>query len=195
MRLCWRDENRQSLWANWMSPIGKDRTFDIANVPPGSYVILIPPGFNGSKQTARQMVDVGSADVNDVVVTAQPTFTIHGSVELQGTLSGSAKDKGLENVYVNLQPDDGAMMVGGTQGTTKADGTFTMENVMPGKFRVNVFNEPEGSYLTSVRFGNQEAFGKTLDLTQAGGGDLHVVLRAGAAEVSGIVTEEDGRFG
>ena len=71
--------------------------------------------------------------------------------------------------------------------TTKADGGFTMERVTPAKFRVRVMNQPEGSYIASIRFGNQEMLGKTLDLTQSSGGELHISLRAGAAEVSGTV--------
>jgi hypothetical protein len=58
---------------------------------------------------------------------------------------------------------------------------------------VQVNNGPDGSYLKSVLFGRQETLGKTLDLTQASGGEIHVVFHAGAAEVSGMVqTKQDG---
>ena len=174
---------------NNMAIIGKDHTFDIANVAPGPYVIMMP-NFNGGKQTARQTVEVGTGDVNDVVITPQPAFVIHGAVELQGKLSGNAKDKPLESIYVTLQPDDVSMMMGGTQATTKADGSFSLESVAPSKYRVNVFNEPDGAYVKSIRFGNQEALGKALDLSQAGGGELRVILSAGAAEVSGTVMKK-----
>jgi hypothetical protein len=135
----------------------------------------------------RQQVEVGSGDVNDVTVTELPTFAIHGSMEVQGTLAGSAKEKALEGVPLILTPEEPAMMMRSPQATPKADGSFTLESVIPGKFRVLVMNEPEGVYLKSIRLGGQEMLGKTLDLTQAGGGDLHVTLRAGAAEVSGSV--------
>ncbi len=172
------------FFGSGMTMLGGDSTFDIANVAPGSYTLIMPP-FNGGKQTASQPVEVGSADVNDVIVSARPAFTIHGSSELQGLLSGSAKEKPLENLQIFLSPDGFSMFFGGGNATTKADGTFTLEGVTPGKMRVNVTNEPEGAYVKSIRFGNQEVLGKTLDLTQASGGDIHVVLHAGAPEVSG----------
>jgi len=175
-----------------MTAVGKDHTFDISNVTPGAYMIS-GLGMNGKGLHVHQPVEVGSNDLNDVVVASLPAFTIHGMVEVEGTLSGAAKDKTLESIYVSLQSDDaGAMFDGPGQTTTKADGTFTLENVTAGKFRVRVFNEPEGAYLKSIRFGGQEALGKTLDLTQAGGGEMHLTLHAGAAEVNGTVMKKQG---
>ena len=183
------DSGEVGMMYNNMTMIAKDHTFDIANVAPGTYIITMP-NFNGGKQTARQSVEVSSGDVNDVVITPQQAFVIHGAVELQGKLSGNAKDKALESIYVTLQPDDVNMMMGATQATTKADGSFTLETVVPSKYRVNVYNEPDGAYVKSIRFGSQETLGKTLDLSQAGGGELHVMLGAGAAEVTGTVMKQ-----
>jgi hypothetical protein len=185
------DENGGAFMFNGMTMVKKDHTFDIANVTPGAYVITTA-NMNGKKGSVHQAVEVGSGDLNDMVLTVQPTFTIHGSVELEGTPSGDAKDKTLENIYVTIVSDDASVMFGRSQGMTKADGTFTLENLMPGKVRVQVFNEPDGAYLKSIRLGSQETLGKTLDLTQAGGGEIHVTLRAGAAEVSGTVTKKEG---
>jgi hypothetical protein len=172
-----------------MAGVSKDHTFDMAGVAPGSYVIT-NANSDGKKGLIRQPVEVGSGDVNDVTVTELPTFAIHGSMEMQGTLAGSAKEKALESVQLILTPEEPAMMMRSPQATPKADGSFTLESVIPGKFRVLVMNEPEGVYLKSIRLGGQEMLGKTLDLTQAGG-DLHVTLRAGAAEVSGTVTAKN----
>jgi protocatechuate 3,4-dioxygenase beta subunit len=167
--------------------VAKDRTFEFGGVAPGSYVISMMGNATG-QQFARQAVEVGSADVNGVVITTQSTFIIRGAVELQGMLSGSSKDKSLESVQVMLTPDDDSVIMFNTSNAmTKADGTFTLERVTPGKSRVRVMNEPEGSYVKSIRFGNQETLGKTLDLTQAAGGEIRVVLHSGAAEVSGTV--------
>jgi hypothetical protein len=167
----------------------KDHTFEIGNVLPGAYVISMP-GMNGEKQTARQPVEVGSADLNDVVIASQPTFTIHGQIELQGTGSSDAKQKGLDGVYVTLQPDDMDMMFGNTQGIAKPDGSFVIENLPASKLRANVFNEPEGTYVKSIRLGNQETLGKPLDLN--GSGELHVLLHTGAPELCGTVTAKKG---
>jgi len=168
--------------------VAKDGTFDFAGIPPGSYMISTA-NFNGQQQFASQTVDVGSANVNDVVLTAQSTFSIRGSIEIQSNTKTS-----LENVYVMLSPDNDSIIrySAPSNAMAKADGTFTLEKVTPAKLRVHVMNEPDGAYLKSIRFGGQETLGKTLDLTQASGGEIHIVLRAGAAEVSGTVqTKQD----
>jgi hypothetical protein len=154
--------------------IAKDGSFDVAGVPPGVYRILCP-----GRQV--EIVEVSSKDLNNVVLIPQPVFTLRGSVELE---SGPAD---LENVQVMLMPvEESLVMANVASAMTTADGTFTMEKVTPGKFRVRVMILPEGSYVKSIRFGNQETLGKNLDLTQASGGEIHVVLHTGAAQVSGM---------
>jgi len=175
-----------------MTVVRSDHTFDIANVAPGSYTLSVP-GFTGKKETASQPVEVGSADVNDVIVTVHPAFAIHGLVELQGSLPGIAKEKALENVRVIMIPDDLSLYLPDGGSTSKADGTFMLENVPPLKMKVHVDSEPEGAYVKSIRFGKQDAMGKTLDLTEASGGDLRIVLRAGEAQVSGTVVKKRER--
>lgn len=176
---------------NGFAQIHKDHTFDIGNVTPGTYTISMP-AFTGQKQTAHQLVEVGSGDVNDVVIMPQPAFSLHGQVELQGAPSADAKEKGLEGIYVNLREDeaDAIPFGGGGQGTTKSDGTFVIENLSAGKMRASVFNQPEGAYVASIRLGNQELLGKPGDIT--GAGELRVLLHTGAAEVSGTVTAKKG---
>ncbi len=67
-----------------------------------------------------------------------------------------------------------------------ADGAFTLDNVFPGKYYVET-STPAGTYLKSVRFGQQEIHEKELDLTQGASGDLEIVFRYGAAEIDGTV--------
>jgi len=189
MLMLQRDDGDAVFFGGGMSMVGADHTFDIANVAPGSYT-LIMPAFNGKKETASQPVEVASADVNDVVVTIHPALTIHGSVELQGSLPASAKDKPLENLQIFASPEGNSMFFGGGNGMSKADGTFSLENVTPGKMKVHVSNEPDGAYIKSIRFGNQEVMGKTVDLTQSSVGEIHVVLHAGAPEISGTAMKK-----
>ncbi len=44
---------------------------------------------------------------------------------------------------------------------------------------------PDGAYLKSVRFGQQEMLGKEIDLSQGASGELEITFRYGAAEVDG----------
>lgn len=169
-----------------MTAVGQDHTFDIGGVTPGAY-ILTTANMRTKQGVVRQKIEVGQADLNGIVLTPQPDFSIRGSVDVQGVQPKNAKDKPAENITVMLQPDEQGIMFMQAQGVTKADGSLTIENVTPAKVRVYVTNVPEGAYLESIRFGGQEILGKVLDLTQAGGGDIRIAIRGGAPEVGGTV--------
>jgi hypothetical protein len=169
-----------------MAMVAQDHSFDIGNVAPGQYWLSSP----NSKGASRQPVDVGSADVNGLAMTTQPEIVIHGSLEVAGAPAATAKDKSLEGIRVSLQPDDDAIMFNRSIASTKSDGSFTLNNVAPGKFRVLVMNQPDGAYVKSMRFGNQDVPDTLLDLTQSTGGDLHISLHSGAPEVSGTVLKK-----
>ena len=57
---------------------------------------------------------------------------------------------------------------------------------------LRVFNPPEGSYVKSVRWNQNDVTGKDLDLTP-GGGNLEILLSPNAATVSGVVHNDDGK--
>lgn len=64
------------------------------------------------------------------------------------------------------------------------DGTFSIENVNPGKFYLQT-NSPQGTYLRSVRLGNSEMLGKEIDLTAGVAGQLELIYRYGPGEIDG----------
>ncbi len=170
---------------------GKDRSFEFSGIAPGSYVVSLAAMRGNLQQFARQMVEVGSSNVSDLVVNIQPGIALHGSIELEGMPPGTAKNNALQSVQIMLRPEEernGFLGISSFENSgTKADGTFTMEGVMPEKVQLRVMNKPDGTYLKSVRFAQQELLGKPLDLTQGSGGDLRIVFRYGAAEVDGTV--------
>ncbi len=179
-------DNETFALAGNMVAIGQDHTFDMSGVLPGSYV-LTRANMRTNQGVLFQKIEVGEADVNGVILTPQPGFSIKGSVEVQAIQPKNAKDKPAENIRVLLVPDDPAMAMLQSSGVTKVDGSLTIDNVAPAKVRIRVTNLPEGSYVQSVRFGNQETLGKVLDLTQASGGEMRIVIRGGAPKVNGTV--------
>ena len=62
----------------------------------------------------------------------------------------------------------------------------------PDVYRVNVAGAPDGSYVKAIRFGGEDITGKNLDLTYGAGGDMAVVISPNAADLSGVVRNENG---
>jgi hypothetical protein len=137
------------------------------------------------RNRARQEVDVGTGDLDGVVLTLTPPGSIKGVARLEGTPPSNGPQLSASNLHVGLVPAEMTGMIGGPANAKfSPDGTFTIENVSPGKFYVQT-NAPPGTYLKSIRFGNSEVLGKELDLSSGAAGQLELVYRYGPGEIDG----------
>jgi protocatechuate 3,4-dioxygenase beta subunit len=166
------------------SNVAKNGTFDLGGVAPGSYVLNVYGAVGLMRTIGRTPVEVTGSDVNGVLINVIASGTLRGRVDVEGGSSGGPASASGLDVY--LQPVDDQMFGWGIS-NTKPDGTFQFENVSPSKYDLRVVNPPDGTYLKSVRLGQQEMFGKELDFTQGVAGELQITLAYGIAEVSGTV--------
>ncbi len=166
----------------------KDLTFDIPGVASGAYVLNVFLIGGNIQGLAHQPIDVGEGDVNDVVLTILPPGSLRGGIRVEGTPQAGATPLNLAGIHLSLSSaDTSSMMAGPTpNGQSGPDGTFKLDNVFPGKYYVQI-NTPPGTYLKSIRFGQQEILGNELDLSQGAAGDLDILFRYGPAEVDGTV--------
>jgi protocatechuate 3,4-dioxygenase beta subunit len=165
----------------------RDHTFDIAGVAPGTYSLSLNVFGGAFRSFARQTVEVGSSDLNDAVLTVAPSGTIRGQVRVEGTPPSGNAQANLAQVRVMLEPAAQGQMFPIAQASVKSDGSFVLDNVSPGDYYPQATNGPQGAYLKSIRFGQQEVLGKELDLTQNTAGELQITFRYGPAEVGGTV--------
>jgi hypothetical protein len=73
--------------------------------------------------------------------------------------------------------------------TTKDDGTFSIENVSQDRYRINAFNLPSGTWLKSIRAGDQEVQDTGLDLSAGNVGPIQITLGLGGSQVDGVVQD------
>ena len=169
------------------SNVNKDLTFDLPGIAPGSYslnIVTVQTGFG--QGVARQSIDVSAADLNDVVLTIVPPGTLHGHIRLEGTPTPGSAQSNLAQTHIYLSPvEEGAM--GWANAMAASDGAFSLENVVAGRYYPQISDEPDGAYLKSVRWGQQEMLGKNLDFSSGVAGELEIVFSYGAAELGGSV--------
>jgi hypothetical protein len=171
----------------------RDGTFVFGAVLPGVYVLQAMPGRGGSGM-ARQLVTVGNADVDDLVVQLGPGAEITGTISLDGP--PQLQQPGAPGM--NARPIVGLMSTqdgGGffsNQPQPSDDGTFAIHNIVPGTYQVSVQSLPPGTYVKSIRFGSQDLMKTPLDLTGGSGGAINVVLSPNAGDIGGIVHGGDG---
>lgn len=160
--------------------------FEFQNVVPGTYAIQSIGSRNmdnsgPSAMTANLPVTVGDGDMDGLQVTLIPGAEISGAVKLDDGLFS-------QSVSVSLQA---ASAAGLDYNAQVKQGAFTLRNLGPGTYRVQVQNLPDGYYVKSIRFAGRDLVHRELDLS-GGGAVLEVVLSAKPASISGTVRNSDG---
>lgn len=158
-----------------------DSTFELRGMTPGAYVLMAQCWDEGKVYVARQSVDVGNNNVDNVSLLLTAGIELKGTVRADGP-SGTA----LDNLQVSLAPQE--MMRMGMQGAKVGDdGSFSLSNVQPAIYTVTVFGMPETFYIKSIRMGDTDALETGLDLTHGGAGLLEILLSPNGGQVDGSV--------
>jgi protocatechuate 3,4-dioxygenase beta subunit len=157
--------------------------FQIPQVPPGSYV-MAADWVNGAKQcSARQAIEVGTTDIDGVVLTPICSLQVNGEIraEVPDTLD-------LSSLGVFLRSDESGALAHGARTTVKADGSFSVENVLPEHYRVEVSGLRDDYYLKTVYVGNQEVASSDVDLSL--NRTLRLVVSADGGKIQGMVLDD-----
>src|SRR5579863_244548 len=174
----------------------RDGSFDFERVSPGVYILEAMQSRPGEGGVGRQVITVGNADVDDLVLSLAPGAEITGTISTEGPVPPPQPQQPQQpgtppgfnaRPSVVITMDNGA-----SRAQTNDDGTFAIHNIIPGVYRVQVQPLPPGTYIKSIRFGSLDLLKTPLDLTSGSGGTLNVVLSPNAGDISGIVHGTDG---
>lgn len=160
--------------------------FELHNVLPGSY-FLIAQVFEDNKQSMAKMpIDVANANVDDVRIVVNPSPDLVGRIVIED----NADVKGaVFNVNLEAKNPGPYGFAGG--GPANDDGTFTIKNVLPDAYIVNVFGLRDNFYLKAVRSGDNDITDSGVDFTQsATSGEFTVILSAAGGQVDGTVQND-----
>lgn len=175
--------------------------FDLTGVVAGSYRLY----FLGAQVPARPPVpgappppplpplmamlplDIANSDVENITATVNIGAAIQGRVALEG--QESAPDLSSVRLTFEAVPT-GVAMVQSQTGTVSAAGAVRVENIWPGDYRVLVSQNPQGTYLKSMRLGQTDLLNQSLSVPLQSDGVLEVILGADSGVVEGRVTTE-----
>jgi protocatechuate 3,4-dioxygenase beta subunit len=174
--------------SDWMASqdpdFAHDGAFEINGLPPGTYTLRAEAGAE-RRLIARQVVTLSDRDIENVVLTLAPAFEIPLTVRIEDADPEQAqKIRNSLGRYV-LSSSDGVNP--NPMAESKADGSRLFRNLGPGTYWMGL-RGPEGTYVKSIRFGNQDITTSELD-TSSGGGALEMVISPHAAEVTGVVRD------
>jgi len=194
-----------------------DGSFDVRNVAPGAYTLsveLITPGptpfvdlnslpqaeraaaveaqnaANRARPRASVPVNVVNVDIDNLSIAIGVTGGISGRVRSDASPSNAPKS--LDSVRVTLRPADSSqfqLMNPPQFRPPKADGTFRMENLWPGEYRLAVTGLPQGFYVKEARLGNADVLNAPLRFTGDDSMTLDVVISSNAGKIEGSVAD------
>jgi len=164
----------------------RGNTFELRGVAPGEYVIIAQVMRDRQLFVARQDLDVGSSNVENVVLTISPGVEIRGTARLEGTAKVD-----LSAVRIGLQPREMNPMASSGMAQVKEDGAFTFQSVGKDYFRVAVFAAPPDVYLKSARMGEDDVLENGLDMTRREvAGVLDLVFSQEGGKAEGVVLND-----
>jgi protocatechuate 3,4-dioxygenase beta subunit len=163
-----------------------DGSFEIANVVPGSYVLIAYWYDEGKTYAAQENVDIAESDLEGIALTIGGGATIPGRVRWEGRPSLEG-----DELQVFLQPELMRYWVG-TSARVQANQQFTLKDVNEGEFRVGASGISKDCYLKEIQYGDTRAKDDTITVSKGGGAPLEITISSRGARVQGAVVNQDG---
>ena len=185
----------------------KDGVFEYRNIVPGVFTVvasmdepgtppLRPDGTRAPLQRSGYVpIEVGLSDVEGIVVTMSPGTTLNGRVRVEGEQPVSVGAFTNYPAGVRLDPS----MNGGRpttlgvpypkSGLLNPDGTFRIDDVMPGEFRFVVNWSKAQYYVKQARFGTIDLLKQPLQFTGREQSTLEILMSPNVASIEGVVTD------
>jgi len=156
--------------------IHSDGSFEIPNVPPGTYEIRVRHGMYSSLGSLK--VQVEDRDIEDLSIQLMPPRSVKGMMQVE------EKAPPPSGVRVHLVPFFPQMS---TYAVSRADGSFDFPLVGAERYRVKMYPGSSWLYLKEIRYGDTISTDETIDLRGAAG-DLVLTLSARGAYLTGKVS-------
>lgn len=183
-------QRSDSFMDEFMPKIGRvmdqNGTFVAAGLAAGSYWAIADGSDEGGRLVGRTAVEVGSSNIDNIVITVEAPSELTGSVKVAG--GGEMKFSG---VRVQLQQLRMTGMGGYPVGSVAENGSFTLKQVLADAYSVLVTGLPDGYYVKAVRWGQADVTDSGLDLS-AGvvPAAFEILVAPGAPQLDGSVQAE-----
>jgi hypothetical protein len=189
-------------------------TFEFRDVAPGSYWIFAttqpeidsPIAPSTAPRTAGELiealifsapaaqaaVDISASDVENLVLTLTRGLSIRGLVRMDSP--GPPAFAGFQNIQIMLQPA-GPMDRGNFPRPLAPDGTFLLNNVQAGEYRLQVVCPgcPPSFYVREARLNSVDVLHQPLVVSNTEPGPLEVVISLNAGQIEGTVLDDQSQ--
>lgn len=167
----------------------KSGYFEIHGVPPSSYYLSANWSDGKRQYYGRADIDVGNANLYGITLVMGSGIQLHGRFR---TDSDAKLD--FRSLTLFLQPSDNSARGGGAP--VNADGTFVIENLYDGNYKLHARGFPEEYYVKSAKLGGIDVLDTDLTISHSHAvGQLEIILSLDGGRVDGTVLKGQKPFG
>jgi protocatechuate 3,4-dioxygenase beta subunit len=159
-----------------------NKSFSRSNLAPGQYILTA----KNPKELGTLRVDIGSADVSDLVLAMKPVQPIYGRVTFEGEAP-----RGVVQATFVVRPALENDRIAAIAQYKKADWTFEIP-ALAGSGVITA-DLPRGWFLKAVRLEGRDVTDTLLDFETYHGKAVEVLVTQTATDISGRVTDASGR--
>ena len=166
----------------------EDGTFDFESVHQGDWQLMAMSDRRHGEEPALEGFAealVARHDLENVVIHLSAPFSLSGTVE-----PAESRDS-IGKMAVALVTVESVTRPWSASGDAAKDGTFRIDAVYPGRYRITPYQVDSAFYVDSVRLGERDVTDQELEIG-AGAPPIRVIYRAGAGRVNGTVENGDG---
>jgi hypothetical protein len=168
------------------APLGNAAGLTAANVAIGGRGGARDPG--APVMGARAQVDVNQTDVEAVSLSLEMGSTVTGRVVIDGQATNTALN--LNAIRLQLQSDPLIPPLAIPAVNPEADGTFSVQGVTPGTYRLSVAGLPQNTYVKSARLGGEDVLNGGFKMDRSPNGTLDIVLGNAPGIVEATVVDD-----
>lgn len=171
------------------TPVGDQGRFTIDELVPGSYE-LVALANDGTSLRGRTFVEVARSDARNISLVLMPGVRVTGTVTMDEP-SSQAVSQALLQMRVMLRPDPVTQEADALPaGPVAYNGTFTMEQIPLGDYRLTVSGMPENAYIKAARYAGTNILDDGLRIDGQLNEQLQIVVSRNAGTVTGTVQTE-----
>jgi hypothetical protein len=171
-------------WGGGSAAEPPDYRFEIGAFPAGAYRVEARMKVGNKLWAASQLVELPVA-ADEVVLALSPALDIQGQLKIEGETSPANS-----NFQVTVAPQGSRR--GMISGRIGPDGRFTLPQVPPGEWVMNVPSIPTGAFLKSAYLGDKDVRFAPFSIGSDSKAQLNIVISTRSATIEG---EVDARAG
>jgi hypothetical protein len=193
-----QDPSALALPTSVHSTVAMEGVFEFSGVRPGRYSIFARDNSPSEHLVSRLEVSVTEKDQDNLRLELRPGAEVMCLVHTDRPI---ADDYDLVQIPVGqqikvaviLRSAEGSHLGAAVATRDMHEGGLRLRNIPPGKYWVDLANLPQGFYIKSIRFGEQDGTAAPLTVREGDKAPLDVTLSDKSATLSGVVESAKGK--